>query len=206
MQIENYLVNSLPVVVIDDFYDSEAIKKIWHEIQFYSLGNPWLDPSNTGSATSVQSDGTQQYLKKNKGLFLDEIYLNRDISQILIENRKIFSLHITKKLIDINVIFKHITNCTRDCTLLSYYEDSDYYKPHTDSAAITVVSWFYNSPKKFQGGELIFENDLSIACEFNRTVVFPSILMHAVSPISMQEFDRMKNFGRYTITQLLSYK
>ena len=206
MKITSCIVNSLPIVIIDDFYDIRALDKIWSEIQFLSLCDQWLDPPSTGSAATIQSDGSKHYLKKNKGLYLDDIYRNRKISHILTENRKIFSSDVVEKLLDISIIFRYVQSCNSDCTLLSYYEDSDYYESHIDDSTITLVSWFFRTPKKFQGGELVFEGDIKIACEFNRTVLFPSILKHSVTTIQMDQYDKMKRLGRYTITQLLSYK
>lgn len=206
MKINAYNVIGLPVVVIDDYYDDVAVEKIWREIQFYSSGDKFKNPKDTGSATTLMSDGTQIYNKQNKGLYVDEIYNDRLISDILTENRKLFKPEVVSKLLEISPLFRYVQNSNRDCTLLSYYEDADYYKSHVDDAAITAVSWFYKKPKKFSGGKLTLEGHLNIDCEYNRTVIFPSIINHEVDPIIIDDDFKNKNLGRYTITQLLSYK
>lgn len=206
MKIETAYVSGLPVVVIDDYYDDQAVEKIWREIEFYSSQNNLKTPEHTGSATSVSSDGSVSFLKQNKGIYLDQIYLDRNFSCILTENRKTFSQSVIQKLVDIHIIFKYLQNVNKDCTLLSYYENSDYYKPHTDNSVITIVSWFYKEPKNFQGGVLQIENQLEIQCLFNRTVIFPSMLHHAVTPVTIADEHLGKNFGRYTLTQLVSYR
>jgi len=206
MHTEIFEVDKLPVAVIDDFYDKEAEKKIWNEILFLSSGDKMHDPGDTGTAFDLDEHGNQIWAKKNKGLFLDEIYLDRNISDILRENRKIFDPEIHNHLIDYNPIFRHLTNVNKDCTLLSYYEDSDYYNPHVDDAAVTIISWFFKHPKQFTGGSLVFENKLDIECVYNRTVIFPSILKHAVTPVSIDEQYKNKNYGRYTLTQLCMYR
>ena len=204
MKINTHIVSDLPVVVIDDYYDENAVEKIWNEICFLSSGDKLLDPSKTGSATDTSDPSQKRLKKKNKGIFLDEVYINREVSDILIENRKTFSEPVVNKLIEIHPIFRYFRVCNIDFSLLSYYENSDYYEPHMDEAFVSVCSWFYKRPKKFEGGSLIFENKLHVDCEFNRTVIFPSVLEHAVDPIKLDEEYKNKNFGRYTITQLLS--
>ena len=198
--------SGLPVVVIDDYYDDQSVEKIWREIEFYYSQNNLKKPEHTGSATSISSDGSIEFLKQNKGIYLDQIYLDIKISCILTENRKTFSQPIIQQLVDIHVIFRYLQNVDKDCTLLSYYENSDYYKPHTDNSVITILSWFYKKPMNFQGGVLQIENQLEIQCLFNRTVVFPSMLYHAVTPVTMADEHLNKNLGRYTLTQLVSYR
>lgn len=204
MNIKTHDVLSLPVVVIDDFYDEDAVEKIWNEICFLSNDDKLLDPSKTGSAWDDIDESEKRLKKKNKGIFLDEVYRQREVSNILIENRKVFSDVVVDKLVEIHPIFRYFRICNSDHTLLSYYENSDYYEPHFDSAFISICSWFYKRPKKFEGGSLSFENGLSVDCKFNRTTIFPSILNHAVDEIIIDEENKNKNLGRYTITQLLS--
>ena len=71
---------------------------------------------------------------------------------------------------------------------------------------MTVISWFFKKPKQFTGGSFVLEGKLEIECVYNRTVIFPSMLTHAVKPISIDEQYKNKNYGRYTLTQLCSYR
>jgi Rps23 Pro-64 3,4-dihydroxylase Tpa1-like proline 4-hydroxylase len=202
MIFNNYTINSLPVVVIDNYYSDQAAEEIWKELEFYSRGDKLLEPSKTGAATNKNKES----LKKNGGLFLDEVYADRNVSNILTENRKLWESESIDKLTKIHTFFRYLSQCNRDTTLVSYYEDSDYYLPHLDTAVVTLVSWFYKKPKKFSGGSLTFEKELTIDCEYNRTVIFPSILSHAVDTVLIDEDYRNKNYGRYTITQLISFR
>ena len=128
------------------------------------------------------------------------------MSNILRENRKLWQSETVGELTKIHPFFRYLSQCNRDTTLVSYYEDSDYYLPHLDTAVVTVVSWFYKRPKKFSGGNLTIEKELTIDCEYNRTVIFPSILYHEVATVLIDEDYRNKNYGRYTITQLISFR
>jgi len=191
----------LPIVVIDNFYSEESCKNIWQELCFLNNSFKLLSPDSTGSAIDLK---TNLPLKNNLGISLDEAYANRNVSNILKENRKVFLDEFTDRLVEYSVFFRYLRAANIDTTLVQYYENSDYYKFHTDDSTITIISWFYERPKKFSGGNLIFENNLTINCEYNRTVIFPSILFHSVEEILMDSESQNKNYGRYSITQLVS--
>ena len=74
---------------------------------------------------------------------------------------------------------------------LNYYEDSNFYDYHTDKATITALTIFFQEPKKFEGGELLFENELTIPCENNTLVIFPSILKHRAETIKMKTKEKL---------------
>jgi hypothetical protein len=204
MKHEMYRVKNLPVITIDNYYSERVCEKVWQELCF--LNNEpekLMSPQNTGSAFTTNENNQKIFFKKNKGIFLDEVYIDRSISNILVANRKIFDD--AEKLIDIDIFFRYIKESTKDKTLVQYYEDSDYYEYHSDIAVITAITWFYKTPKTFTGGELIFEDGPSIECNFNRTVIFPSILRHSVNQTCVPNNLVGKNFGRYSITQLITF-
>lgn len=206
MQFEIFEVAQLPVAVIDNFFTEDEADRIWSEIVFLSSGDKMKEPGDTGTAFDLDEDGNKIWAKKNKGLFLDDIYADRSVSDILTLDRKIFYPDVHAPLVEKHAIFQHLEYINRDCSLLSYYEDTDYYNLHVDDAVLTVIVWFFKQPKQFEGGRLIFENDLQIECEYNRAVVFPSILKHGVDPIKItDERYKNKNYGRYTLTQLCNY-
>lgn len=202
-------INQLPVIVIDSFYDFAAKQKIMQELLFLNNDSRKLqNPKNSGSAWEFDNslpDG-KKYLKQNKAHSLDNIYWDRNVSNILVENRKLFSEEVTNELISFHQIFRYVKYVNIDCTLVSYYDNSDYYLPHRDDATITALTWFYQEPKSFSGGELIFENSLEIDCITNRCVIFPSIMLHAVNEIKIDNNKKEKNLGRFAISQFLSYK
>lgn len=205
MNIKTHDVIGFPVVVIDNFYSAESCGKIWQELCFLnSDGRKLKLPEDTGGAVQADNDTNDVIsLKKNKGLRLEDAYNDRIISNIFHENRKIFDSEIVKSLESINPIFRYLSLSNSDVTIMHYYEDSDYYLPHRDGAAITSVSWFYQNPKSFEGGSLIFENGLTIDCEYNRMVIFPSFLEHSVDPIKMLHDKQGNNYGRYSLTHMI---
>jgi Rps23 Pro-64 3,4-dihydroxylase Tpa1-like proline 4-hydroxylase len=199
--MEFYSVDGLPIVVIDDFYSELECDFIWKELCF--LNTPTkklLCPEKTGTATA----GDGKILKKNSGIFLDQLYLDRSFSNILNLNQKIFSLE--KTLTEKNVFFRYLKESNQDATLVQYYENSDYYKSHFDKSIITAISWFYQKPKSFVGGDLIIDNDLKIECKYNRLILFPSIVEHEVEEIKIGQNLLDQNFGRYSISHFISIK
>ena len=200
-------VNNQPVVFIDQFYTKEEYAKIWQELCFLNNDpDNFLDPENTGSAWDPDENGNPIYKKQNKALSLDSVYADRRVSSILKANRKIFSPEVIDELIKFNCVYKYLLISDYDGTLISYYENADYYLPHRDIANITALTWFYQEPKSFTGGNLTVEGTLEIECIKNRCVIFPSILDHEVSKIQLDEVNKNKNLGRYCMSQFISFK
>lgn len=201
-----YECDKLPIAVIDNFYDSTAQEKIMQELLFLNNDpRKLLPPEKTAAAheEGVNELGQQLYLKKNKGCFLDRTYMDRSFSNILIENRKLFCDEVISELVLHHPIFKYLRLCNKDVTLVSYYENEDYYAPHRDDATLTALTWFYKTPKMFNGGQLVFEESLQIECLYNRCVIFPSILLHTVKEVEMDQSNCNKNLGRFTISQFI---
>jgi len=202
-----YEVKKQPIAVIDNIYQKNEVEKIWEELCFLNNDpSKFYDPKDTGSAYKESENGEPEYLKQNKALSLDFTYRDRSISNILTHNRKLFTSEITDEITKNNILFRYWKHANSDGSLVSYYENSDYYLPHHDTATMTALTWFYQKPKAFAGGDIIFENELKIECKVNRCVIFPSIVEHEVEQISMEEQNLRKNLGRYTISQFISFQ
>ena len=70
-------------VIIENYYDDDELELMWKEIEF--LTPRLLDPEFTSTATQ-----NGLYLKNGSGIFLDEVYKNRNASNILSFNRKLW--------------------------------------------------------------------------------------------------------------------
>lgn len=196
MEINLFDVKGLPVVIIEDFFTSNEEAEIFDELRLFNQNNKMMDPPRTGGA----KDEHGNQLKKNKAVFVDEVYNNRDFSPILTHTRKFYDQKYLAELREKHIFFTYFDIVNRDNTLVSYYENSDYYKPHMDVAVFTHLVWFYEQPKRFEGGVLNIENELEIECVNNRYILFPSILHHSVSPVQIDRSYQNKGLGRYTIT------
>lgn len=197
-----YFNNKFPYTIIDNFYDDRELDLIWEELNFLCYYDKLDSPEQTGSAFDFNFETqTKEHLKNNYGFFLDDIYLKRSLSNILKCNRKIFD---NKQVFENHPswFFKHFS-CNHDRTLLSYYENNGIYKFHSDSAYVTCLSWFYKEPRVFSGGNLEFETGETIELKNNRFILFPSMIKHSVTKISMEENYSNKKLGRFCITQFL---
>tara|TARA_B100001113_G_scaffold320856_1_gene290348 strand:- start:1855 stop:2529 length:675 start_codon:yes stop_codon:yes gene_type:complete len=201
MKIQN-LDYGFPMILIDDFYNYWEIGQIWSELKELAEADVFLDPHQSWSAVEHG-----KFLKNNKCIHLDEYYQeNRSYSKIMRINRKIFE----KNVFETNKSFffrDFMPLCDFDSSLLSYYEDSHYYSPHKDSAMVTSLCWFFQEPKRFTGGELLFpEYKVHIELHNNRMVIFPGFIQHQVTEVKMEEEYKNKGLGRWCMTQFLATK
>lgn len=198
--------DSKDFLVIDDFYTDEEQVEIWKELDFLTYDRKLFPPEDSGAAHDSE---TGEVLKKNSALFLDSIYAKREFSNIMVVNRKLFSDEVKSNFVGMDNCFRYIQNSNFDATLVSYYEQSDYYKPHTDSAMLTYLYWCHKEPKAFSGGDLVLpELDEGIQYKNNRLVIFPSWRLHEVTPIKMNDddYEPYSGNGRYCITNFLNIK
>ena len=199
MKVE-YITDPFPYTLIDDFYDQKELDGIWQELDFYCYPEK-LYPSDK---TMPALDQHGNVMKKNHGLSLDAVYRDqRILSNILSINRKILQSDTIKNHPS---WFYQNLYIDLDFTLLSYYENGDYYKPHQDSGTLTILTWLYKGEeKKFSGGDFHFTDfNIDIEVKNNRMIIFPSMIWHAVDKIKMKEEDLGQGLGRWCLTQFLT--
>lgn len=184
----------IPFVIVDDFFTDDELELIWKEIDFLSDKDKLLKPKDTSSA----HDENGKLKKSNLGIFVDDVYCQRETSNILKITRKLFDKNFMDDLIKNNYIFNFYQRATSDRTLLSYYGDKDYYKSHHDDADFTSIIWLYKEPKEFEGGEFKFTDyDIKFECKNNQLIIFPSDLLHEVSEIELK--SKKPWTGRYSL-------
>jgi Rps23 Pro-64 3,4-dihydroxylase Tpa1-like proline 4-hydroxylase len=145
------------------------------------------NPENTSTAV----DEYNNPLKKNKGIFLDNLFHNqRQNSKILQHNRKIFKSDIVNQIIEADPVFSLLSTSRIDTTLISYYHDGDYYLPHIDNSSVTILSYFLAENILFEGGNLAFvDKDITIQPKNNMTILALGSYKHAVSMIRKMSED-----------------
>jgi Rps23 Pro-64 3,4-dihydroxylase Tpa1-like proline 4-hydroxylase len=203
----------LPHLVVDDFYDKYLLEGVWKELDFYSHTQMQSVHENTtaiidgkfvGDKMSIpmidvytQSGATRSLIFK-----ATELFKHKDIHDGL---KEAFS----ESPYDLYRYFS-ITNYSD--TLISYYEDKHYYKPHIDSSHFTILIWLYKTPKNFFGGNLNLytkqnerEPYSSIEIKNNRMVIIPSFYSHGVDELKVIDDSRKDKWGRYAITHFLGY-
>jgi len=88
-----------------------------------------------------------------------------------------------------------------DSSMLSYYEEKDFYKPHHDTVLWTCLIWMVREPRLFDGGDFkMVEPDVEVKLKNNRMILFPSCFLHSVSPIKFHTQPKEIGYGRYCIT------
>ncbi|MGH7974795.1 MAG: 2OG-Fe(II) oxygenase [bacterium] len=203
-----YFAEPVPHIIIDDFYDATALKEIWLELDFLTHSRKLMTAESTGAAFTLDEKGEKVYKKNNLGLFLDSLYANRDISNILFHTQKFYETDFLKKCQDQNFLFKYLMQSNVNFTMLSYYEEGATYETHHDKSAITILSWLYKEPKQFTGGDLTFSDyNYTIPIKNNRVLIFPGVTEHAVDPVKMNDGVKpMAGFGRYVITNFAMFR
>ena len=185
--------DKVPYLLKRDVFCDEELHLIFDELQF--LNNSYLmqPPENTAAAAI---DG--HIIKKNKGVFLRNVYCREDASSII----RLLKDKLEQCVYEYSEL--HITNLTTANTnelwfLVSYYENSDYYKPHEDATFATALFWFNKEPQKFTGGDLTFNNTNEVVdYKNNSMIIFPGWARHSVSPVYFDgDGDRE---GRYCVT------
>jgi hypothetical protein len=194
--------NPFPFLQIENLYDENELKLIWQELDFLNCPNKLQLPEKTGTALNEENIP----IKKNKGLFLDEIYSKREISNILTLNRKLFNSEIKDAFSELSFGYQSIKCTNSDSTLISYYENADYYRPHRDTALYTAVTWFFKEPKAFIGGDFYFSDyNMKIEIQNNMMILFPSFVEHSVDEIILKN-KSLSGYGRYAMTQFIYIK
>ena len=191
----------VPVLVVDDLYDELELLTIWEELQFLTSPKRMHNPFYLGAARNESGE----FNKNANGVFLDEFYAKRISSNILEVNRKLFSKEIKDMALQISIFYKLLEEINNDITLINYYEDAQSYAAHTDSTVFTAITTLYREPVQFSGGDLDFpELELTIEKRNNRMVLFPGALLHAATPVVMNEKNHSySGYGRYSMVQFL---
>jgi Rps23 Pro-64 3,4-dihydroxylase Tpa1-like proline 4-hydroxylase len=197
-----YLGNRSPsIVAISNFYTSEELELIWRELDFLTHKDKLLGPEKTYSA---KSDGGIP-MKNNSSLFLEQVYNMRTISDILRINKKIFHKPFIDLLVKKDPLFAYLSSSNCNNTLINYYEDTDYYKEHSDAASLTALTFFFREPKRFSGGDLLIKQfDIKVEIENNLLIIMPSSYLHEVTPVKM-DGKECNGFGRYSMTQFITH-
>ena len=120
MKITNYN-EPFPYIVIDDYYERNELEYIWEELDFLSHPNK-LKRATKRSGGASDNDG--KLLKRNFHRYLDGIYVERELSNILTVNRKLFEDDCKLFRQHPHWFFQNVV-FDADYTQVGYYEDND---------------------------------------------------------------------------------
>lgn len=184
-----------PHLIIEDFYSEDELKFIWRELDFLTSPNK-LMPANLDGSTP---------LSNALSISLDGIYKDKRYSNISYVNQKILLPEIKDAFLSLNDLFGHITMINNMSIKIKYYENGHNYHKHQDSARFTGINYLYKEPKKFEGGDLYFnEHNYKVELKNNMFILFIGCLPHSVTPIQLNENAYITGNGKYSITSFLS--
>lgn len=188
-----------PYIEVENFYTPNELSLIWEEINFL-----YYDHKLTRSYGSAETPENGS-LKNNRCIYLDEFYQkNRHLSNILTVNRKLCNNYDRIIRSHNSWFFKNV-KISSDETSFSYYEDGDSYKSHADGYILTSLFWTYKEPKRFSGGKFIFSDyNHEIEVKNNKMLIFPSCIMHEVTPVVLDKKYSNQKMGRICISNFMS--
>jgi hypothetical protein len=201
----SYIADGIDAVVIDNFYTEEQLKEIMLELKWLTKSSVMLDETKLKAA-----EVNGEILTTKTGVFLESVFLNWKHSALISHGMtQISSQGFKDKLLEYNTMFKSLFQCNSRSHLVSYYENSQYYKPHRDGFFFTVLNYFFIEPKQFEGGELVVyscnsKKEATIEPKHNRTVVILSSTLHEAKEIKSNFDQKLTGNGRYCNAIFLS--
>lgn len=189
-----------PFIVFDNWYNPNEENAVWKELDFLSsIPKEKIERAET---SVVARDEKGNSLSKSYRFYIEEFYKKRTLSPIIncMYKQRLPKFH--------KILLNHVqpyarSFCTSnaDSSMLSYYEESDYYEPHHDTFLWTCLIWMVREPRLFDGGDFSFpEPEVEIKLKNNRMVMFPSCYLHSVDPIKFHTQPKEIGYGRYCIT------
>jgi hypothetical protein len=203
----NYIADGIDAVVIDNFYTEEQLKEIMIELKWLTKPSVMLKEDKLSSAID---EDTGAIITSKHGVFLENVFKKYQHSSIITHGITQMELESFKSnLITCNSLFKSLLNCKSRCHLVSYYENSNYYKSHTDTFFFTMLSYFYTEPKQFEGGELVLSScnsnkKATIEVKNNRVIIIASSTPHEVLEIKSKLNNTLSGDGRYCVATFLT--
>jgi len=203
-EIVHFTEHPFPMVIIRGLFNEEERIKMVKEMKTLKSQGALKGGDKTLPAVDPI---TGKPKKSNIGVWIDEWYDNLSHSDIFTINRKSFR----EALINVyeeadrrgDWFFKNVAGeINSDATLISYYSADDYYEAHKDTTLVTILTWFFDTPKQFEGGNLRFPDyDIEIEISNSITVIFPGSVTHEVSRVLRIE-GATGEVGRYVMAQM----
>ena len=184
-----------PYIVVDNFLDDYELIECWKTVDSLKISG-LAGPDVTGSALNLK---TMQPVKKNRGVWLTEIYDKYPGLCPLIEVFIPKHADVRTQLIEKHPAFRCLSQITYSM-LLSYYGNDDRYEDHRDNSQVTTLFWLCKEEQRFTGGDLILEGTETVEFKNNRLIMFPGYTHHEVTPVTMNPHYDALGLGRWTLT------
>lgn len=188
----------VPIWEIEDYFSPQELKEVALEIQLITQSNAHVKEEDM-SSSAIEKDGKRESLAKNKhSIFLHDLYMNHeDEFSYFKKYFHKFIFHPDFHSFEGSLGGHLLYSVTKVSVLFAQYKSEGYYKAHRDGCALTLLFWYSENPTAMQGGDLIFpQAQKTIAFKSNKAVIFPSFLLHEVSPVQLNE----PNIYRYSFS------
>jgi Rps23 Pro-64 3,4-dihydroxylase Tpa1-like proline 4-hydroxylase len=179
-------------------YTDEELNLIWQELDFLCH----FTKMSTPDVYLAAEDGKGGYKTAAKAIALDAFYTERQYSNILTVNRKLYTDGYISLFSNLHPSLKYCGGANSDYTKIRYYQNKDKYETHADfNFMFLAMTYFYREPKEFKGGSLLFpEHDYEFECENNSMILIPGYVDHAVSEVEVTE-KLFEGKSRFCMTQ-----
>lgn len=184
--------------IIYDYFDDNEIISIKNEI------NQIKDGMLKNNYDEQDRHHDELFKKFNVDSYhIDKMFENNRNGSVLLKAiTKVYYLH------NMGFFNKHknsflnfIPDSNQDITMLHGYRNSSSYPKHIDKAVLSFVYPFWNEPKDFTGGDLMF-GDYKPPLKSNCCLIFPSYEPHWVTKIKSKKSDIV----RWTLNQRIFIK
>lgn len=188
-------------IIIHDVLDDIQMQRVGNEIQFIEPRMKRVgEEGYIGGSAKDQHSG--DYLKTNRGIFLNNTYNPQNNVSYLVEYmlQLCTSRELNSRAEELGFYFRLFCKVTRYYFLLQYYGDGDEYKSHRDNSTFTSILFLHKEPKNFTGGDFYFEEyDYTVTPENNKMIIFPSVIYHTVTPVKIID-PEIPLGGRFSLT------
>jgi len=189
----------LPYLRVEDFFTKIQLEQqVFPELEYYTRSGKLLPATETGSARNAEGE----IVKNNSGMFIEATYRESKSSSIATIINNFWNTDTCAAIEKTGPWNRGFRQCKSTATLISYFQEGDYYLPHLDDVQFTLLVWVWKEPKNFSGGEFMF-NDVShtVPMKNNSAVLFPSCYSHSVNRVSMNTPSLNDGTGRYCISR-----
>jgi hypothetical protein len=188
------------VYVSKEHFNEEEYREMWQELSFLCQDELLIDSKEAGGA--VNKEG--QLLRVNRGLPIESIYENPEESSIYrITRKKLFDKNFLEKLIEYHEAYNYLLYPTKETNLINHYMDNHKYDYHRDRCVFTAITIYHYEEKRYNGGMLMIDG-VEYDLQPRDLLIFPSYLLHAVTPIEMKPDTPKDNMsGRISVSKFI---
>ena len=170
------LEKNIQVVVIKNFLDKQEYREVFNEISIYLKVN-LINYDNPITGTAVLNGEHFAKEKQSLNLFPNSVY-PKYYKKFLGEIKKMCQ---SKSL---SISYRSLINSNQDVSWFAKCSNFHEYKSHVDVNTFTQLYYIHKEPKKFTGGDLVFDDfDYTIPYENNVMILFPGYLNHSVTKV-----------------------